>query len=62
VTRLSLGIADNRALTVLCENIATTPMIVFPRINAGHARQPAWTEHLDRLQRANVQLVYGDDV
>ena len=37
-------------------------MIVFPRVNAGHTRQPAWTEHLERLQRANVQRVYGDDV
>lgn len=62
VAKLSLGIADNQALTVLCENIATTPMIVFPRINAAHARQPAWREHLERLNRAGVELIGGDDI
>lgn len=63
VAKLSLGIGDNQAMTVLCENIGTTtPMIVFPRINAAHARQPAWNEHLDRLRRAQVHLVYGEDV
>lgn len=62
VAKLALGIADNHALTVLCENIATTPMIVFPRINAAHARQPAWDAHLDRLGTAGVRLIYGNDV
>jgi hypothetical protein len=42
VAKLALGIADNQALTVLCECVATVPMIIFPRINAAHARQPAW--------------------
>ncbi len=32
-------------------NIANTPMIVFPRVNAAHARQPAWNEHIERLRR-----------
>jgi phosphopantothenoylcysteine synthetase/decarboxylase len=62
VAKLALGIADNHALTVLCENIATTPMIVFPRINAAHARQPAWDSHLAGLRGAGVRLIYGDDV
>ena len=62
VATLSLGLADNQALTVLCESIATVPMIVFPRIIAAHARQPAWPDHLDRLRRANVTLIYGDRV
>ena len=63
IAKLSLGIADNQALTVLCEHIGTdAPMIVFPRINAAHARQPAWTDHLNRLRSAGVRLVYGPEV
>jgi len=62
VAKLALGIADNQALTVLCESAATTPMLVFPRVNAAHARQPAWRSHLDLLRGAGVQLVYGEDV
>lgn len=62
VAKLSLGIADNQALTVLCESIAQVPMIVFPRVNAAHTRQPAWNDHLDRLRSAGVELIYGDDV
>lgn len=60
--KLALGIGDNQALTVLCESITTVPMIVFPRINAAHARQPAWSEHLARLQSVGVHLVYGPEV
>lgn len=63
VAKLALGIGDNQALTTLCENIGTsTPMIVFPRVNAAHARQPSWGQHLQALRAAEVQLVYGDDV
>jgi phosphopantothenoylcysteine synthetase/decarboxylase len=62
VAKLALGIADNQALTVLCENIAMTPMVVFPRVNAAHARQPSWANHLDLLRTVGVQLVYGEDV
>ena len=48
---------------MLCENIATTPMIVFPRINAAHARQPSLAaQHIDHLRAAGVELIYGDHV
>jgi hypothetical protein len=61
--KLALGIADNQALTVLTENIGTAaPMILFPRINAAHARQPAWSEHMTRLRTAGVELIVGDHV
>jgi hypothetical protein len=61
--KLALGIADNQALTVLTESVGTdAPMVVFPRINAAHARHPAWPEHLARLRSAGVDLVVGDDV
>lgn len=62
VAKLALGIADNQALTLLCENVGTTPMVVFPRINAAHARQPAWPQHLSALESVGVRLIYGDDV
>jgi hypothetical protein len=62
VAKLALGIADNQALTVLCEWVATAPMVVFPRVNAGHARQPAWSSHLDRLRSVGVELIVGDHV
>ncbi|MGH3354837.1 MAG: flavoprotein [Nocardioidaceae bacterium] len=62
VAKLALGIADNQALTVLCENVGTTSMVVFPRINAAHARQPAWNGHLELLRAAGVRLIYGDAV
>jgi len=63
VAKLSLGIADNQALTVLTESIGTAaPMIVFPRVNAAHARQPAWSDHLARLRSAGAELIVGDEV
>ncbi len=64
VAKLALGIADNQALTTVCEVIGdgTTPVIVFPRINAAHARHPAWDGHLAALRSAGVHLVYGEDV
>lgn len=61
--KLALGIADNQALTVLTESLGTAaPMLVFPRVNAAHARHPAWSEHLGRLRGAGVELLVGDDV
>ncbi|MBA8794034.1 phosphopantothenoylcysteine synthetase/decarboxylase [Friedmanniella endophytica] len=63
VAKLAMGIADNQAMTVLCENIGTkAPMIIFPRINAAHSRQPAWNDHLERLRSAGVELAYGPDI
>src|SRR4051794_2603836 len=62
VAKMALGIADNQALTLLCENVATKPLVVFPRINAGHARHPAWAAHLAALHGAGVNVVYGPDV
>jgi Flavoprotein len=64
VGKLALGLADNQALTQVCEAIGlgSVPIVVFPRINAAHARQPAWSGHIGALQRAGVLLVMGDDV
>jgi len=64
VAKLALGIADNQALTQVHEamGIPDLPVVVFPRVNAAHARHPSWNSHLDTLRRAGVHLVYGDDV
>ena len=64
VAKLALGIADNQALTTACEAIGggVVPVIVFPRVNAAHARQPAWNNHLAALREAGVHLVRGEDV
>jgi hypothetical protein len=64
VAKLSLGIADNQALTQVNEAIGALnlPVIVFPRVNAAHARQPFWEMHIQNLRRVGVDLLYGDDV
>jgi len=64
VGKLALGLADNQALTQVCEAIGlgSVPIVVFPRINAAHARQPSWEGHIAALQRVGVHLVMGDDV
>ncbi|WP_308343613.1 flavoprotein [Streptomyces sp. MK37H] len=64
VAKLATGIADNQALTQVSEAIGTRglPVVVFPRVNAAHARHPAWQGHLDALRAAEVKLVYGPDV
>ena len=64
VAKLALGIADNQALTQVCEAIGgrSVPVVVFPRINAAHAGQPAWDGHIASLRGAGVHLVYGEDV
>ncbi|MEV0290650.1 flavoprotein [Kribbella sp. NPDC050820] len=64
VAKLALGIADSQALTQLCEAIGggRPPVVIFPRINAAHAGQPAWEHHLAALAGAGVHLVYGEDV
>ncbi|MEU8872552.1 flavoprotein [Stenotrophomonas sp. NPDC087984] len=64
VAKLATGIADNQALTQVCEAIGTAGLsvVVFPRVNAAHARHPAWRGHLATLREAGVRLVYGPDV
>lgn len=64
VAKLALGIADNQALTQVCEAIGAgqPPVIIFPRVNAAHAGQPAWEHHITALRKAGVVLIYGEDV
>lgn len=64
VAKLALGIADNQALTQVCEAIGEgrIPVVVFPRVNAAHARQPVWNGRLAALRSVGVHLIYGDAV
>ncbi|MEE1942561.1 flavoprotein [Streptomyces sp. TRM 70361] len=64
VAKLATGVMDNQALTQVGEAIGTLglPVVVFPRVNAAHARHPAWRRHIDALREGGVHLVYGPDV
>jgi len=64
VAKLATGIADNQALTQVSEALGTPglPVVVFPLVNAAHARHPAWEGHIAALRKAGVELVYGADV
>ncbi|MCX5130869.1 flavoprotein [Streptomyces sp. NBC_00340] len=64
VAKLATGLMDNQALTQVGEAIGTLdlPVVVFPRVNAAHARHPAWQGHIDALRAGGVRIVYGPDV
>ncbi|APU13394.1 MULTISPECIES: flavoprotein [Actinoalloteichus] len=64
VAKLALGIGDNQALTQVGEAVGDprVPVVVFPRVNAAHARHPAWPGHLAALRNAGVGLVEGPKV
>ncbi|MFI2617595.1 flavoprotein [Streptomyces sp. NPDC018584] len=64
VAKLASGLMDNQALTQVGEAIGTLglPVVVFPRVNAAHARHPAWQRHIEALRAAGVRLVYGPEV
>jgi hypothetical protein len=64
VAKLALGIADNQALTQVCEALGgrTPPVVVVPRANAAHAGHPAWDGHLATLRRAGATVVWCEDV
>jgi hypothetical protein len=59
VAKLALGIADNQALTVLCEALGfpDVPVIVQPQSNEIQVRHPAWQGHLATLRAAGVRIV-----
>jgi hypothetical protein len=64
VAKLATGLMDNQALTQVGEAIGTLGLsvVVFPRVNAAHARHPAWQGHIDALRAGGVRLVYGPAV
>jgi 3-polyprenyl-4-hydroxybenzoate decarboxylase len=64
VAKLAVGIADNQAVTQVCEALGgrVTPVVVFPRVNAAHAGHPAWEGHLATLRQAGASVIWGEDV
>ncbi|WP_199444200.1 flavoprotein [Umezawaea beigongshangensis] len=59
VAKLALGLADNQALTVVCEALGMpdVPVVVQPRAGEAQRRHPAWAGHLATLRSAGVHLV-----
>ncbi|WP_312885498.1 flavoprotein [Streptomyces physcomitrii] len=64
VAKLAMGLMDNQALTQVGEAIGTLslPVVVFPRVNAAHARHPAWEHHIEALRSGGVRVVDEPDV
>ncbi|MEU5145208.1 flavoprotein [Streptomyces sp. NPDC021139] len=64
VAKLAMGLMDNQALTQVGEAIGTLslPVVVFPRVNAAHARHPAWKHHIEALRSGGVYVVDSPDV
>ena len=64
VAKLATGLMDNQALTQVGEAIGTLglPVVVFPRVNAAHARHPAWQSHIDTLRAGGVHIIDSPDV
>jgi 3-polyprenyl-4-hydroxybenzoate decarboxylase len=60
VAKLALGIADNQALTQVNEAIGAedVAVVVLPRVNAAHARHPAWEGHIATLRGAGVHVLW----
>ncbi|MCC8247270.1 flavoprotein [Saccharothrix luteola] len=57
LVKLAVGIADNQALTVLCEALGDRkPMVVLPQVSEGQAAHPAFEGHLAVLRSAGVVL------
>ncbi|MFB9302708.1 flavoprotein [Kibdelosporangium philippinense] len=54
--KLALGIADNQALTVLCEALGDPKVhvSVCPRLSEAQAGHPAWPGHLATLRAAGA--------
>ncbi|WP_406100119.1 flavoprotein [Streptomyces canus] len=64
VAKLAVGLMDNQALTQVGEAIGTLalPVVVFPRVNAAHARHPAWQHHIETLKAAGVRIISDPEV
>lgn len=57
VAKLALGLADNQALTVLCEAVGGSPQVVVcPQLSDEQARHPAWSGHVRTLRDAGVRV------
>lgn len=62
IAKLALGIADNQALTQLCEAVGTPDVPVLLRPQAGQPQRghPAFASHLATLESAGVRISDAD--
>ncbi len=54
--KLALGIADNQALTVLCEALGAARVVLGAQLSDAQARHPAWPGHIRTLRDAGVTV------
>ncbi|MEU5696252.1 flavoprotein [Actinosynnema sp. NPDC020468] len=58
VAKLALGVADNQALTVLCEALGRrAPLVVMPQANDDQRAHPAFSSHLAVLRGGGARIV-----
>jgi hypothetical protein len=62
IAKLALGIADNQALTQLCEAVGTpsVPVVLRPQAGAAQRGHPAFAGHLATLRAAGVHISDAD--
>jgi hypothetical protein len=62
LAKLAMGIADNQALTQLCEAVGTpgVPVVVRPQAGAAQRGHPAFAGHLATLAAAGVHVSDAD--
>jgi hypothetical protein len=62
IAKLALGIADNQALTQLCEAVGTpgVPVVIRPQAGAAQTAHPAFASHLATLRAAGVHISEAD--
>ncbi len=64
INKFALGIADNLAVSLLCEGLGRGRTIVaVPCVNQNHlARHPAFTKSLTMLKEYGVHVIYQPDM
>jgi hypothetical protein len=62
IAKLALGIADNQALTQLCEAVGApgVPVVVRPQAGAAQRGHPAFAGHVATLAKAGVLISDAD--
>jgi hypothetical protein len=61
IAKLALGIADNQALTQLCEALgAAVPLVIRPQAGEPQRAHPAFAGHLDTLRGAGAHISDAD--
>ena len=60
INKFALGLADNCALTILCENLGRErPILIVPCVNQNHlARHPVFLKNLETLRSYGMNVLY----